>query len=270
MRVQIASESTAIRETIMSRVLYTSWFSPFARKVALALELKGLAYEAVDGLAREFRPELRRLNARLEVPVLVDDGLTVVNSSDIVQYLEWRYPNPALYPHDVAERVTARALERLADHRLDPIVVDCSFWKWAERDDEPPPGLLAAGQKDLDEVLHQLEVELAKRAKPWPFGAPGVVECAWYANLLAARPMGFAIDIARFPTVLSWLAAMREHSLFAADAKRTAAFLKTLSSANHERRRIFWSGERLEWLFSRGFHAWFAAEIAADRVAFPD
>jgi hypothetical protein len=134
----------------MARRLYTSWFSPFARKVALGLELKGLDYEAVDALAREFRPELKKVNPRAEVPVLIDDGLVIVNSSDILQYLELRYPRPALYPADIGERVAARALERLADHRFDPIVVDCSFWKWAEREDQPPAGLLAAGQRDLD------------------------------------------------------------------------------------------------------------------------
>src|SRR4029077_7846870 len=144
----------------MTRRLYTSWFSTFARKAALGLELKGLQYEAVDALAREFRPELTRANPRAEVPVLIDDDLVVVNSSDILQYLEWRYPEPALYPEAIEERVAARALERLADHRFDPIVVDCSFWHWAERDDAPPPGLLAAGQKDLDTTLAQLEAAL--------------------------------------------------------------------------------------------------------------
>ena len=90
--------------------LYSSWFSPFARKVAIGLELKGLPYEPVDALAREFRAELIRLNPRAEVPVVTDDGLTVVNSSDILQYLEWRYPDLPLYPAAIAERVAARAL----------------------------------------------------------------------------------------------------------------------------------------------------------------
>ena len=130
--------------------LYGSWFSTFARKVAIGLELKGLPYEPIDALTREFRAELIRLNPRAEVPVVTDDGLTVVNSSDILQYLEWRYPDPPLYPASIAERVAARALERLADERFDPIVVDCSFWHWADRDDKPPAGLLEAGQRDLD------------------------------------------------------------------------------------------------------------------------
>jgi glutathione S-transferase len=254
----------------MARVLYTSWFSTFARKVALGLELKGLAYEPVDALARDFRPELKRVNPRVEVPVLLDDDLVIVNSSDILQYLEWRYPAQALYPGSIADKVAARALERLADHRFDPIVVDCSFWHWAERDDRPPAGLREAGQRDLERTLSVLETELSKRSKPWPFGAPGIVECAWFPNLIAARPLGFEIDAKRFPMVLDWLGAMREHPVFANDRRRTAAFLKHLPSSNHERQRLFWSGDRLEWLFARGFHEWFAQEIKADRVAFPD
>ena len=96
----------------MARVLYTSWFSTFARKAALGLELKGLPYEAVDALTRELRPELQRVNPRAEVPVLLDDGLVVVNSSDILQYLDWRYPAPFLYPEAIGERVAARAFTR--------------------------------------------------------------------------------------------------------------------------------------------------------------
>lgn len=252
----------------MSRILYTSWFSTFARKVALGLELKGLEYAAVDALTREFHDELQRLNPRIEVPVLQDDGLVVVNSPDILQYLDMRYPTPALYPQAIEERVAARALERLADHRFDPLVVDCSYWAWADRDDRPPPGLLEAGQKDLEIVLNRLDAELAKRQKPWPFGAPGVVECAWFPNLVAAKPLGFEIDRQRFANVLAWLSAMRDHPVFAADRKRSAQFLKTLSSNTHERRRLFWSGDRIEWLLARGFHDWFVNEVRHDRVAY--
>lgn len=250
--------------------LYGSWFSPFARKVALALELKAVAYEAVEALTREAHDELLRLNPRAEVPVLIDGDVTVVNSADIVQYLEWRYPDPPLYPADIAERVTARALERLHDHRFDPIVVDCSYWQWAERDDQPPAGLREAGQRDIERVLARLERELSARPQPWPFGAPGIVECAWFASLAAARPLGFEIDQARFPSVIAWLRAMRAHPVFAADAKRTADFLKTLKHLSLERRRLFWSGDRLEWLLARGFHRWFMAEIDAGRAIFPD
>jgi glutathione S-transferase len=254
----------------MTLRLYTSWFSPFARKTALGLELKGLPYEAVDALTREFQSELKRVNPRAEVPVLLDDDVVVVNSSDILQYLDWRFPTPSLYPEAIRERVVARALERLVDHRFDPVVVDCSYWHWADRDDAPPAGLLEAAQQDIDQCLLQLEQCFSERPRPWPFGSPGIVECAWFPNLVGIRPMGFKLEAERFPLVAQWLSAMRAHPIFANDRKRTAAFLKSLPTSNHERKRLFWSGDRLEWLFSRGFHQWLHNEILAGRAVFPD
>jgi glutathione S-transferase len=253
----------------MTICLYGSPISTFARKVAIGLELKGLPYDLVDALTPDRREELRRLNPRLEVPVLTDGDLVVVNSSDILQYLDWRYPEQPLYPAAIEERVVARAFERLGDQRFDPIVVDCSYWHWAERDDEPPAGLLAAAQRDIDELFDHLERMLLPRPKPWPFGEPGVVECAWFANLAALRTFGLVIDLQRFPVVDQWFRAMRTHPVFVTDAQRTAAFLKELKHLTHERRRLFWSGDRMEWLISRGFHQWFAGEIAAGRAAFP-
>jgi glutathione S-transferase len=248
--------------------LHGSWFSPFARKVALALELKGLIYEAVDALTRETHAELKRLNVRAEVPVLQDGDVLVVNSSDIIQYLEWRTPAPPLYPAALAERVTARALERLSDSRLDAIMTDCSYWRWAEREDKAPEGLMEAGQRDLDAIFAELEAMLAPRPKPWPFGAPGFVECAFFPHLAALRWMGFTLD-ARFAATQAWLQAMRAHPVFENDVKRTAAFVKDLPNRNYERRRLFWRGDRIEWLLSRGFHKWLAQEIESGRAAFP-
>jgi hypothetical protein len=36
-----------------------------------------------------------------------------------------------------------------------------------------------------------------------------------------------------------------------------------------EKRRIFWRGDRIEWMLARGFDAWFFNEIGEDRVAWP-
>jgi hypothetical protein len=57
--------------------------------------------------------------------------------------------------------------------------------------------------------------------------------------------------------------------VFAADAKRTFLFMKELKHLTHERRRLFWSGDRMEWLVSRGFHTWLMKEIEAGRAVFP-
>jgi glutathione S-transferase len=255
----------------MSIRLYGNWFSPFARKVALALELKGLAYEPIDALTLAAHDELVRVNPRAEVPALVDDGLTVVNSSDIVQYLDWRYPQPALYPAGIADKVAARALERLADVRLDAILVDCSYWRWAKRDDEPPAGLMAAAQRDLEILFGRIEATIVPRPKPWPFGAPGMAECAIFPHLIAVRPLGFTLDAAWFPATAGWLEAMRAHPAFMRDVQRAGAFVReSRRSESHERLRLAWRGDRIEWLLARGFHDWLFGEIAAGRAFFPD
>jgi glutathione S-transferase len=254
---------------MMNVTLYGSQISTFARKIAVALDLKALAFEHVDALTQEMRERLRDANPRLEVPVLFDGDVTVVNSSDIIQYLDQRYPERPLFPADIGERVTARAFERLADQRFDAIVVDCSYWHWAERDDVPPDGLLAAAQADLDRLFERLEAMLRARPTPWPFGAPGAVECAWFPNLAAMRTFGLQLDADRFPYAAAWSRATRNHPVFAADARKTATFLKDGRHLSHERRRLFWSGDRMEWLISRGFHRWLAAEIEAGRTAFP-
>jgi glutathione S-transferase len=126
----------------MAIKLYDSAFSPFARKVRMVLENKGLAFEAVDGLLKSNHAALKAVNGRVEVPVLTDGDITVVNSADIVAYLDFRYPEKPVYPVDPAARVAARAWERTADTLVDAVLVNLSYWKLLDREDTMPAGLL--------------------------------------------------------------------------------------------------------------------------------
>src|SRR5262245_36100984 len=78
--------------------LYDNAFSPFARKVRMVLEFKGLEFETIDGLLKSNHESLKSVNERIEVPTLVDDGIVIVNSADIVAYLEYRYRERSIYP----------------------------------------------------------------------------------------------------------------------------------------------------------------------------
>jgi len=250
---------------------FTNGFSPFGRKVALALEYKGLSHETLDGLIKANHDRLLAVNPRAEVPVLVDGDVTVVNSSDIVAYLDLKYPERPIFPTDLKRRVEARALERLADTRFDAIMLDCSIWTWAERDDDPPPGLMDAGQRDLDTIFARLEEVLARYPSPVPFGHWTIAEFALWPHLTAVPALGFTMDAARYPKLSAWFAAMRRDKLFLADARRTGEYLKTIDTTSGiERVKIFWRGDRIEWLLARGFHDWFVGEINAGRVLWPD
>lgn len=251
--------------------LYANGFSPFSRKVAMALEYKGLACDTVDALSHANRERLLAVNPRAEVPVLVDGDITVVNSSDIVDYLDRRYPERPIYPADIKARVEVRALERLADVRIDAILLDCSIWSWAEREDQPLPGLQEAGQRDLDVIFARIEGTLAAYPLPLPFGHWTIAEFALWPHLAALRPLGFMLDAQRYPRLHAWFQAMRQDAVFRDDARRTADFMKTIgTSTSFERTRIFWRGDRIEWLLARGFHEWFFKEVEAGRVLWPD
>jgi glutathione S-transferase len=71
--------------------------------VALALAHKGLEAEPVV-IDYADRSEVERVSGQPLVPVLVDDGTVVVDSMEIVRYLERRNPDPPLYPADLARR----------------------------------------------------------------------------------------------------------------------------------------------------------------------
>lgn len=92
----------------MNRTLLMTHRSPFARKVRVVLREKGLAAEeiAVD-LSRKPHTLLRSGPIQ-KVPVLFDAGLTLVDSTVIVEYLEERYPAVRVFPYGYLARADAR------------------------------------------------------------------------------------------------------------------------------------------------------------------
>jgi glutathione S-transferase len=247
--------------------LYDNAFSPFARKVRMVLEQKGLEAVYVDGLRRENHSLLQSANGRVEVPALMDGDLTVVNSSDIVAYLDHRYPENPVLPGEPAARARARAWERTADDTIDPILVDISYWLWAERPDEMPDGLLAAARADMDQVYSALESELGDDG--FVCGALTVADFALFPHLMSVKAMGVPIDRDVYPRLSGWLKRMLALDICQADLARTRDYVKNLEDQDGERVKIFWRGDRVEWLLARGFHDWFIKEIEEDRVLWP-
>src|SRR5262245_50519286 len=137
-------------------------------KVRMTLEHKELAYEAVDGLLKSNHEALKAVNGRVEVPALVDGDIVVVNSADIVAYLDYRYPAKCVYPDDPAARVHARAWERVAVTFVDPILADISYWKWAERPDKIPDGLLEAARPS-HRLRHPQQGACRTSVREWTF-----------------------------------------------------------------------------------------------------
>ena len=84
----------------MAIKLYWGSGSPFAWRVMLALEVKGLAYESklLEFSKGEHKAaDYLRFNPRGKVPTLQDDDFVLYESLAIMTYLDRRYPEPPIF-----------------------------------------------------------------------------------------------------------------------------------------------------------------------------
>ena len=93
-------------------VLYHTSHSTCSQKVRLVLHEKGEKFDEVRiDLAKkeQLKPDYLALNPNGVVPTLVDDGVPIVESSVICEYLDEKYPQNPLVPSDRVERARMRA-----------------------------------------------------------------------------------------------------------------------------------------------------------------
>ncbi|XP_016169949.1 glutathione S-transferase zeta class isoform X3 [Arachis ipaensis] len=85
--------------------LYSHWMSSCSFRVRIALNLKGLKYHYVVVTASsKSDPEFLKLNPLALIPVLVDGDFVLAESLAIIMYLDDKYPQYPLLPHDIPKR----------------------------------------------------------------------------------------------------------------------------------------------------------------------
>lgn len=110
--------------------LYHDWRSFCSLKVRLCLAEKELAWEsrAIDLMKLEHTtPHYLEINPNGLVPALVHDGLSVIESTIINEYLEEVFPQIPLMPRDPVQRARARAWVKYEDDVLHPSVRPATF-----------------------------------------------------------------------------------------------------------------------------------------------
>ena len=110
--------------------LYQYGNSVCAQKVRVTLCEKGLAWETrnVDLFrAEQYSPEYLKLNPKGLVPTLVHDGVPIIESTLICEYLEDAFPIPGLAPEDPLERARMRLWSKAVDEGLHEGVTEISF-----------------------------------------------------------------------------------------------------------------------------------------------
>lgn len=104
--------------------LYNANLSPFTGRCRIAIYAKGLDVELVAPPDGTSSPAYKKINPTGRIPALEVDGVVVPESDAISEYLEDRFPEPALRPSDALERAQMRAVMRIADNYLVPPLVE--------------------------------------------------------------------------------------------------------------------------------------------------
>ena len=191
-----------------STLIIGSYLSPYVRKVLVCLHVKSVPYR-IDPLTPFWGDDrFSRLSPLRRVPVLVDDRVILADSSVICQYLEDRYPAPALYPADVAERARARWLEEYADTRIGEVFIWHLFnqlvirrFVWGEAADE---AIVERAKRDeIPAILDYLEGQVP--ASGYLFGALSIADVSiatFFRNAAYAR---YRVDAARWPKTAGYV-----------------------------------------------------------------
>lgn len=169
--------------------LYDAGRCPYCARVRIALAEKSIEYETVE-IDLDDRPAwIYEKNPLGRVPVLEEDTFALPESAVINEYLDERYPEPALWPADPGERAFGRLLVFRFDQLSKPY--------YALRREEE------GAQDRLDAELAKLNAALD--ARPYLTGREfGLADIAYVPWIVRARDR-MGVELRSFPALAEWL-----------------------------------------------------------------
>jgi glutathione S-transferase len=204
-----------------------------SQRVRLALEEKGLVWTShhLDLAANEHVSEdYQRINPNGVVPTLVHDGQVVIESNDILTYLDEHFPAPPLRPASLDarsrmdvlialssafqptikvlsherlfrpfRRVDAATVELFRSKHRDPSLV--AFMRDYAEDGAAWRERVGKAEVHLESALDRLEAALAEA--PFLSGERyGLADISWVVNANRLRQAG--VDLSRWPRLDDW------------------------------------------------------------------
>jgi glutathione S-transferase len=214
----------------MALIVYGSRLSPFVRKVRVVLEEKGVPYthdEKVNPFSPS--PEFKAISPLSRIPVLRDtdhaEPNTLADSSIICDYIEHKFPTPALYPSDPFDRARALWFEEYADSALAEWTGRGFFFERVVKKMMRGETDEAICQRALTEKLPPLFEYLEQEIGANTYlvgGAFSIADIAVATMIVNFEHGGGAIDTARWPHLAAHVKRIHERASF-----------KTLVEAEH-------------------------------------
>jgi maleylpyruvate isomerase len=188
--------------------LYTYFRSSAAYRVRIALNLKGLAYDALPvHLLRNGGEQLsdayRAVNPSTLLPTLDDDGNIIGQSLAIIEYLEETRPQTPLLPSDAPGRARVRSLALTVAADTHPLG-NLRVLKYLKGDLGLSEEVKLAWQQHwLRTGLATLETLLASDPQTGRYchgDAPTLADCCLVPQVFSAQR--FQVDMTPYPTIM--------------------------------------------------------------------
>lgn len=170
--------------------------SLFSRPVWITLLEKGLEFEPIAvNMAKDgqFTPEFRALNPFCRIPVLVDNGFRVTESQAIMDYLDTKYPQPALLPKAAEPLALVRMVQMVSINELMPAIGELLMQKSGQQ----------AYAKNRGVTALTLFAELLGEASY--FGGEQLSLADIMAGVLVPIVCELGLDLKPHPHLQSWL-----------------------------------------------------------------
>ena len=163
----------------MALTLYHNDMSVCAAKVRMALAEKGLEWEGIHLNLRAGdtqKPEYVKLNPGMVVPTLVHDGLPVIESNVILEYLDDCFPAPPLRPAAPRGKAQMRLWMKQLDETVHPAtgtVSTCIAFRYQQLQRQPAE-FAAYLAKMPDAARRERTKDTVERGMDSAFFAPAV------------------------------------------------------------------------------------------------
>ena len=202
----------------MVPVLHGYWRSGTSYRVRIALELKSLAYAYVGHDLRkgEQRNETYlALNPQGLVPALEVEPGVLTQSPAILEWIEERWPEPPLLPHEPFARAEVRAMAAMVAcdvHPLNNLRVLKSLKHDLGADDAQ---ISAWTTRWITAAFDALERAIERHGRGWAWDdTPTLADCCLIPQVYSARR--FEVDLTPYPRIAALEARAAEHPAFQA------------------------------------------------------
>jgi maleylpyruvate isomerase len=193
-------------------VLYGYWRSTAAYRVRIALNLKNTPYQQSTVNLREGAQRSADYLAIAPhglVPALQVGSDIVIESPAILEWIESRWPKPALLPSDLEQRAVVRAMAALIGCDIHPLnnlrVLTALRGEFGASEDQ----IKAWATRWICDGFTALEYLVKTHGGKYAFGdQPTVADCYLVPQLYSAKRFG--VNCSAFPRIMAAAAAAEE------------------------------------------------------------